>query len=70
MLSRLKRMKQGSFKFVPTVLISNNDFNLNYISFSTTLVEGIIITVIAGAVNALLFGALVIIIALITGRSK
>ena len=47
-----------------------DDFNLNYISFSTTLVEGIIITVIAGAVNALLFGALVIIIALITGRSK
>lgn len=50
------------------VIFVVDDYNLTYISFSATLIDGIIIVLIAGAVNALLFGALVIIIALIKGR--
>jgi hypothetical protein len=52
------------------VIISIDDFNLDFISFTTTLVDGIIITVIAGAVNLLIFGVVVIILAFITGRSN
>ncbi len=51
------------------VIISIDDFNLNYISFTATLVDGIIILSIVGAVNVLIFGVLVIIISLVTGRS-
>ena len=51
------------------VIISIDDFTLNYISFTATLVDGINILIIAGAVNGLIFGALAIIIALIAGRS-
>ena len=51
------------------VIITIDDFNLDYISFTATLVDGIVIVVIAGAVNALIFGAIVIIIAFIKGRS-
>ncbi|KKK90193.1 hypothetical protein LCGC14_2725540 [marine sediment metagenome] len=50
-------------------IISIDDFNLNYISFTATLLDGIIIIIIAGAVNLLLFGALVMLISLIAGRS-
>ncbi len=49
--------------------ISLDDFNLNYISFSATLMDGIITSVIAGAVNGLVFGVIVIIIALLKGKS-
>ncbi len=50
-------------------IISIDDFNLNYISFRATLLDGIIIIIITGAVNLLLFGALVMLISLIAGRS-
>ncbi|MHA2007561.1 MAG: hypothetical protein ACXABO_07965 [Promethearchaeota archaeon] len=50
-------------------IISIDEFNLNYISFTATLVDGIVIVLIAGTVNALIFGGLVFIIALIKGRS-
>ena len=51
------------------VIIAVDDFNLNYISFSATFMDGIVTLGIAGAVNALIFGAIVIIIALLKGRS-
>ena len=51
------------------IIISIDDFNLNYISFTATLIDGIITIIIASAVNLLLFGAIAIIIALIAGRS-
>ncbi len=50
------------------VLISVDSFNLNYISFTATLIDGIVIVLITGTVTTLIFGALVIIIALIKGR--
>ncbi|MFX1502306.1 MAG: hypothetical protein ACFFDH_15200 [Promethearchaeota archaeon] len=49
-------------------IIYIDDYNLSYISFSATLIDGIVIILITGAVNALLFGVLVIIIALIRGK--
>jgi hypothetical protein len=42
--------------------------NLDFISFSATLIDGIVLILITGTVNALIFGALVILIALIKGR--
>lgn len=50
-------------------ILSIDQFNLNYVSFTATLVDGIVIVLIGGAVNAVIFGALVFIIALIKGRS-
>ena len=50
-------------------IIAIDEFNLNYISFTATLVDGIVILAIAGAVNGLIFGALVILIALLKGKS-
>jgi len=50
-------------------IISIDEFNLNYISFFVTLTEGIVIVAIASAVNGLIFGALVILIALLKGKS-
>ncbi|MFX1366053.1 MAG: hypothetical protein ACFFCE_18345 [Promethearchaeota archaeon] len=49
-------------------IISIDDFNLNYISFTATLIDGIIRILITGTVNALIFGLLVILIALIKGK--
>ena len=51
------------------IIISIDDFNLNYISFTATLIDGIITIIIASVVNLLLFGVIVIIITLIAGRS-
>jgi len=51
------------------VIIAIDDFNLNYINFTATLIDGIVILAIAGAINGLIFGAIVIIIALLKGKS-
>ncbi len=51
------------------IIISIDQFNLNYISFTATLIDGIVIILIGGTVNAIIFGVLVFIIALIKGRS-
>jgi hypothetical protein len=50
-------------------IISIDQFNLNYVSFTATLIDGIVIILISGTVNAIIFGVLVFIIALIKGRS-
>jgi hypothetical protein len=47
-----------------------DDYNLTYISFTTTLVDGIITVLIAGLVNALIYGVIVLLIAFLTGRSN
>ena len=51
------------------VIMGVDDYNLSYISFTSTFVEGIVVVAIASAVNALIFGALVILIALLKGKS-
>lgn len=50
------------------VIFLLDSFNLTYISFSATLTDGIVRILITGIVNALIFGALVIVVALIKGK--
>jgi len=49
------------------VIFIIDDYNLTFISFSTTLLDGIGTILITGLVNILIFGGLVTVIALIKG---
>jgi len=62
-------MTSACYILLLIAMISFDDFNLNFICFGCTLIDGIVEVLITGIVNALLFGALVFIIALIKGRS-
>lgn len=52
------------------IMILIDDFNLGYIKYGISLTEGIVIVVIAGLVNALIYGVIVFLIALLLGRSS
>ena len=54
---------------VHIIILVIDEFNLIYISSSATLVEGIVIVIVAGAVNMLIFGGLVVLIAYLKSRS-
>jgi hypothetical protein len=51
------------------IIFAIDDYNLNYVSFTTTLAEGIVIVLITGIVNALIYGVIVLLITFLTGRS-
>ena len=53
----------GTFMAVHVIILVIDDYNLNFLSFSATLIDGIIIVLITGVVNMLIFGGLVLLIA-------
>lgn len=62
-------MASGSIIILMIFMISIDPFNLNYICFTCTLEGGIMMVLITELINALIFGALVLIIALMKGRA-
>ena len=62
-------MTSSCYILLLIAMISIDDFNIGFICFPCTLADGIVEILITGIVNALIFGALVFIIALIKGRS-
>ena len=57
----------GTYMAVHVIILVIDDYNLNFLSFSATLIDGIIIVIITGVVNMLIFGGLVLLIAYLKG---
>ena len=52
------------------IILLIDDYNLNYMKSGITVVEGIVIVLIAGIANALIYGVIVFIIAFFSGRGS